>query len=425
MVLAEHADEREPHKAQMPKSPARALEPEPAPAKPVSGKGEPKMAPRPARIRISSFLNFLGALIMLAVLAGAAGLIYANARFEEQGPLTRPVKLQIKPGMGLSAIAQILKKNGVIENIYIFRGGAVLHEAAGKLKAGEYVFEPGISMREAMQKMEAGQSVLHRVTIPEGLTTRQILERIRDNPVLIGEMPEDPGEGRLLPETYSFTRGLDRKTFVKSMQDAQTRLLDRLWPNRQANLPFKTREEAIILASIVEKETGKVAERPHIAGVFINRLNKGMRLQSDPTIIYGLVRGKGSLGRPIRVSDLISKTAYNTYIIKGLPPGPIANPGEAAIRAVLQPMATKDLYFVADGTGGHAFAATLKAHNLNVAKWRKLVRARRAAKKSPVVIKTSPLNMPAPTQNAPTPTADTPTPTGKAKTPVENVKEKP
>jgi UPF0755 protein len=358
------------------------------------------MAPRPARIRISGFLNFLGALVMLAALAGAAGLIYANARFEESGPLARPVKLQIKPGMGVSAIAQLLKKNGVIENIYIFRGGAILHRASGKLKAGEYAFEPGISMRAAMEKMAAGQSVLHRITIPEGLTTQQILERVKDNPVLTGEMPEDPGEGKLLPETYSFTRGLDRKAFVESMAQAQARLLDRLWPKRQANLPFKTREEAIILASIVEKETGQVSERPHIAGVFINRLNKGMRLQSDPTIIYGLVGGKGSLGRPIRYSELFVKTAYNTYMIDGLPPGPIANPGEAAIRAVLQPLATKDLYFVADGTGGHAFAATLKAHNANVAKWRKLVRAKRAAQKPAVVIKTRPLGLPAPTDNA-------------------------
>ncbi len=381
MGSAEHSDRLASHGNRMPKSPARALEPEPAPTQPISGKGENFMAPRSARIRFSAFVNVLGALFMLGVLAGAAALFYGKYRFEEPGPLTKSVSITVKPGMGVSAIARLLEKNGVIENTYIFRGGVILHDSSIRLKAGEYAFEPGISMRRAMEKMAAGQSLLHKLTIPEGLTTQQILARIKANPVLIGEMPPNPGEGKLLPETYSFTRGLSRKTFINSMAAAQKRLLDRLWPVRAANLPFKTREEALILASIVEKETGKVSERPHIAGVFINRLNKGMRLQSDPTIIYGLVRGKGTLGRSIRLSDIVRPTAYNTYIIKGLPPGPIANPGEAAIKAVLQPMQTKDLFFVADGTGGHAFAETLKKHNANVARWRKVERARRAAAK--------------------------------------------
>ncbi len=337
------------------------------------------MASRPVKLSLSGFLNTLAALFMLGVLAVAAGIYYGKQIFESAGPLQTKRVLNIKPGMGVGAIAHLLQEKGIIENSYIFRGGAVLEGAAGHLKAGEYGFEPGISMREVLQKLRTGSSISHKLTIPEGLTTMQILARINADPVLLGEMPETPDEGTLLPETYNFTRGLTRKTIIRSMREAQQRLLDELWPLRQKNLPFTSREEAIILASIVEKETGQDGERAHIAGVFINRLEKNMRLQSDPTIIYGLVGGKGSLGRGIRLSELKKKTPYNTYVINGLPPGPIANPGRAAIAAVLQPMKTADLFFVADGTGGHVFAQTLKEHRVNVAKWRKIESARRKA----------------------------------------------
>ncbi len=377
------------HQPHMPQSPAKALEPEPAPVADLSGSGlsgsdfsgedKPAMASHRPKLSISGFLNTLAALFMLGVLAVAGSIYYGKQIFETAGPLQTQRVVNIKPGMGVGTIAHLLQEEGIIENSYIFRGGAVLEGASGHLKAGEYSFEPGISMREVLQKLTTGSSISYKLTLPEGLTTMQILARINADPVLLGEVPETPGEGTLLPETYNFTRGMTRKAIIGSMREAQQRLLDELWPKRRKNLPITSREEAIILASIVEKETGQDSERAHIAGVFINRLEKGMRLQSDPTIIYGLVGGKGSLGRGIRLSELTKKTPYNTYVIKGLPPGPIANPGKAAIAAVLQPMKTDDLFFVADGTGGHAFAKTLKEHRANVAKWRKIESARRKA----------------------------------------------
>ena len=367
--------------AEPPESPAQALEPKSAPKIDASTEMSDHRKKGRRGGAISRFLNLMGALFILSVLILAGVLTYAKMRFESMGPLQSPTAIQITSGMGVGEIALTLEEAGIIENAYIFIGGIRLHNAGGRLKAGEYAFPAGASMRTVMTMLVDGKSILHKITLPEGLTSEQIIKRINADPVLAGDPVSVPEEGSLLPETYRFTRGLTRKAFVKQMRSAQTALLDKLWDNRAANLPYKTRLEALTLASIVEKETGVSSERPHIAGVFVNRLRKGMRLQSDPTVIYGLVGGKGSLGHPIRLSELNSDTPYNTYKIKALPPGPIANPGAAAIKAVLNPMATKDLYFVADGSGGHSFAETLADHRKNVLKWRKIEKKRKQAVK--------------------------------------------
>jgi len=222
-----------------------------------------------------------------------------------------------------------------------------------------------------------GDAILYSVTIPEGWTSLQTVERLRATDELTGELTEIPPEGSLMPDTYRFARNTSRSDIIARMRTAQEEFLNKVWPTRDADLPIETKEEALILASIVEKETGLADERSKVAGVFINRLRKGMRLQSDPTIIYGLVGGRASLGRPIYRSEIVKETPYNTYVIKGLPPTPIANPGRAAIEAVLRPQETDAIYFVADGTGGHAFATTLAEHNRNVAQWRKIERRMR------------------------------------------------
>jgi len=214
--------------------------------------------------------------------------------------------------------------------------------------------------------------VLHSFTIPEGLTSDQVVQRIRDNDILVGEIKEPPREGSILPETYKFARGETRQALLAVMERAQTKAVDEIWAKRASDLPIKSPGELVTLASIVEKETGKADERARVAGVFINRLRRHIKLESDPTIVYGLAFGKGSLGHPISKAELEQATPYNTYIISGLPPGPIANPGRAALEAAANPSATKELYFVADGTGGHAFAETLDQHLKNVAHWREI-----------------------------------------------------
>jgi len=238
-----------------------------------------------------------------------------------------------------------------------------------------------MSMYDVMQTLRQGKGVVHKVSIPEGLTSFQIMQRIAQNSILTGEMPDEiPSEGSLLPDTYPFQRGLARQELINQMMSAQEIFLKEVWQRRVPGLPFSTPEEMVILASIVEKETGQADERPHVASVFVNRLSQGIRLQSDPTIIYGIFGGEGKpKGRPIYQSDLDKVTDYNTYIIKALPPGPISNPGRASLEAVANPSKTSDLFFVADGTGGHVFAATLAEHNANVSRWRAVEKRRKAA----------------------------------------------
>jgi UPF0755 protein len=309
----------------------------------------------------------------IAVVTGYAGWRYLQDAFGAPGPLTEPVTVVIPPGASLAAIAARLGDAGVIRDPMIFELGTRLARRAHDLKAGEYRFDVAVTPSGALDILTRGDVVERRVTVPEGLTVFAILDVVRDADGLDGEITLTPTEGSLLPETYHVTLGDTRDDVLRRMMTAMDETLAELWPQRAENLPFDTPEEAVILASIVEKETGLAAERPHVAGVFVNRLRKGMRLQSDPTVIYGITQ-TGTLGRPLRRSDLQQETAYNTYVIGGLPPGPICNPGRESIAAVLNPLETEDLFFVADGTGGHAFARTLAEHNRNVAKWRRFLR---------------------------------------------------
>ncbi|HFC04724.1 MAG TPA: endolytic transglycosylase MltG [Rhizobiales bacterium] len=319
-------------------------------------------------------------LIVLAIVVAGAGVFYAQTEMQQRGPLEKGKIVTIKRGMGSGAIARMLEKEGVISNAGIFMAATyVLRSSNGSLKAGEYQIPASSSMAEVLGILQAGKSLAYKVTIPEGWTTQNALARIAANKVLKGNITVKPGEGTLLPDTYVFQRGTTRDGLIARMQAAQKKLLDKLWSKRQKNLPIKTRAEAITLASIVERETGIGAERPKVAAVFVNRLKKKMRLQSDPTIIYGIVGGKGKMDRPLSKKDIAKKTRYNTYQIDGLPPTPIANPGREAIAAVLNPDNIDALYFVADGSGGHAFAKTLKGHENNVSNWRKIEHDRRKA----------------------------------------------
>ena len=277
----------------------------------------------------------------------------------------------IETGSPLPLIAQRLKNEGLISNQYVFRLGVILFGNAAQLKAGEFSLSSRSSMYRIMRVLTEGQAVLHSVTIPEGLSNVQIYNLLAKTPLLNGDITRMPPEGSLLPETYYFPRGGSRDALILQMEKAMRQTLDQLWDNRAPNLPLQNQYEALVLASIVEKETGVATERALVASVFINRLNKNMRLQSDPTIIYGLKKGQ-VLGRPIRKSEIKKPTAYNTYVIRGLPPTPIANPGLHALEATLNPAKTDYLYFVADGKGGHVFAKTLSAHNKNVENWRRM-----------------------------------------------------
>jgi len=287
------------------------------------------------------------------------------------GPHGQERRISFPKGVSLTFIADDLARQNLIHSGFVFRLLARSSGQASQMRAGEYDVPAGASMADVLEILTTGDSVLHVVVVPEGLTSQQVVNLIAQLAVLNGDV-DVPAEGSLFPETYHLPRGTLRADFIAQMQKAQSDVLAALWPKRDANLPIKTPQEALILASIVEKETALDSERPLIAAVFINRLRKNMRLQSDPTIIYGLVGGVGTLGRPIRRSEIRRQTAYNTYRIDGLPPTPIANPGRAAIAAVLNPATTKALYFVADGSGGHVFADNLKSHERNVKKWRQI-----------------------------------------------------
>ena len=318
-------------------------------------------------------LNIIIAVLGALAIAAAAFAYFLFASFTGAGPLPEDKVVVIPKGTGVSGIAQLLREEGVIGNADIFKLGVRLFSKDKPLLAGEYVFPKATSPSAAMGIMIAGKSITHQLTIPEGLTVREVLDLVTAAPLLDWPLPEvKPAEGALLPETYQFLRGESRAAVVERMADAMREALAAEWPKRDPDLPLKTIEEAVVLASIVEKETSKADERARIAGVFYNRLKKGMPLQSDPTVIFAVTLGKSKLNRGLTYDDLKIDSPYNTYVVKGLPPGPIANPGLAALQAVLRPMKHKELYFVADGTGGHAFAKTLDEHNKNVAAWRKV-----------------------------------------------------
>jgi UPF0755 protein len=287
------------------------------------------------------------------------------------GPAARDgasTSVVLRPHASLPEIATELKRGGAVGSDTFFILAVELTGAAHRLKAGEYAFPSHASLNAVIRAIAEGRVVHHFITIPEGVPSEQVMETLMHADFLTGVVPEPP-EGSVLPETYEAMRGDDRSAVLRRMMDARDRLLASLWAHRRDDLPYKDPEDAVILASIVEKETAKPDERPRIAAVFVNRLKANMPLQSDPTVIYGLTGGL-PLGHGLRASELASPTPYNTYKIPGLPPTPIGNPGRASLAAALDPPQTQDLYFVADGTGGHAFSATLAQHEQNVARWR-------------------------------------------------------
>ncbi len=330
--------------------------------------------------RASRLLLIGSAAILLVLVAGIALITVSAYRASHnfyQVAVEKPELVIVIPsGAGLRDVAKILQDAGAITSSELFVWGARFSGVGNKLRAGEYRLLGPASMADIRNHLLRGETLHHRLTIPEGLTSRQVMVLLAGAETLVGEAGEAPAEGTLLPETYYFSRGDDRRTLLARMRRNQQQLLDDLWLNRPADFPFPGVEEAVILASIVEKETALPSERPMIARVFLNRLASRMRLQSDPTVIYGQTAGE-PLGRPLRQSELKARNAYNTYVIRGLPPGPIANPGRESLEAVFRPAEGSFLYFVADGSGGHVFAETLEEHNRNVAKWRQIERQQR------------------------------------------------
>lgn len=346
-------------------SPKQTLQPQSPPPPP------PKKKRREGTL--SAFSGFLSFILLLLV-AGAFGYIAVQHKLKDPGPLSADKVVYFPPRTDLPEMLAHLEREGVIESPALINLTLLLERARDRIRPGEYAFKQHVSAREVMDELIAGRQVLHAVTIPEGLTSEQVLQRLRENGILAGDVADAPKEGALLPETYKVARAFPRSKLIAKMQEDQRKLVDQIWAKRARDLPLRTPFELVTLASIVEKETGKAEERPRVAAVFVNRLRKGMRLQSDPTIVYGLVGGKATLGRGIQRSEIERYTPYNTYAVDGLPPGPIANPGKAALEATANPARTQDLYFVADGTGGHVFAGSLEEHARNVQRWRQIER---------------------------------------------------
>lgn len=370
--------------------------------------------------------NALSFFVVAVFLAGGA-LLWSQKQYEGPGPLSQAICLQVERGSNFSRVSKDLEAQGAISNGFIFRVGADYADKTDKLKAGSYLVSEGASMSEiveivtrggastcgtevvyrvgvtrmtaevreldpatqrfverakfnpaedevpeAYQRVRGEQDTRYRVALAEGVTSWQVVEELKALDVLDGAVETLPEEGSLAPDSYEIRPGQQRSALLEQMQERQQAVIAEAWANRVDGLPIKSIDEMLTLASIVEKETGVAEERRLVASVFINRLNQGMRLQTDPTVIYGITRGQGPLGRGLRQSELRRETPYNTYVISGLPPTPIANPGRAAILAAVDPENTDYIFFVADGTGGHAFAETLAEHNKNVAKWRQI-----------------------------------------------------
>jgi UPF0755 protein len=317
--------------------------------------------------------------LLIVGLVVAFGIVtWGQGRFRAPGPLTEPVEIQVDRGESLSSVADKLAAAGAISNASIFRIGARYADLDAGLRFGDYSIPAGASMQDILELLNRGGNVVRQIVVPEGLTSWQVVEMLRVQPELVGEIAEVPPEGSLAPAGYDFQRGEERQVVLDRMRAEQGEVLAEAWAARASGLPLESPEELLTLASIVEKETGVAEERPLVASVFVNRLRRGMRLQTDPTVIYGITKGEGTLGRGLRASELATVTPYNTYAIVGLPPTPIANPGRAAIEASANPEESDYLYFVADGTGGHAFARSLDEHNANVAA-RRRIEAQRVA----------------------------------------------
>ncbi|MBL1148557.1 MAG: endolytic transglycosylase MltG [Pseudomonadota bacterium] len=326
---------------------------------------------------MKALFHALFSLFILAVIVAASAGLWSYHELHKPGPLDTDRVILIAPGASVPAIARQLKNDGIIRYDWVFLLGTRIKKADKQLRAGEYDILAHSSAAEVIDVLVSGKMHQNRLTIPEGLTSWQIIAMLNADETLTGEIETVPKDGTLFPETYYFTRGTTRNDLIRRMQMQMSKMLEEEWEKREDGLPYKTLEEAVIMASIVEKETGIAGERARVAGVFLNRLKRGMPLQTDPTVIYALTDGgKKPMDRPLYKKDLSLAHPYNTYQIAGLPPGPICHPGYDSIVATLHPEKHNYLYFVADGSGGHAFAATLKEHNRNVSAWRKHTRGK-------------------------------------------------
>jgi UPF0755 protein len=367
----------------VPRSSRQALLPGEVPPPPLSPARARRARSKAARNSLVVFLSGCFTVATLAALVFGAAVYAGKIEYERSGPLAEVKVVQIPPRASLDSIADTLAKNGVITTDWVFIWGAWLTGTSSLLKPGEYEFKPQVSMRDVADQLVDGKVVLHPVTFPEGWTSEQIIQRLVEKPELQGRIVAIPEEGSLSPDTYRFARGYSREQLIDLMKRTQEKRLAEAWAKRSEDLPIKTPKELVILASIVEKETSKPEERARIAAVFVNRLRKGMRLETDPTILYGLYGGKAwTESRTLTRADLAAPNPYNTYRINGLPPGPIANPGRAAMEAVANPTRSNELFFVADGTGGHAFAETFEEHQRNVQRWRQIEQSRKASESS-------------------------------------------
>lgn len=328
---------------------------------------------------MASRRSLIALLLLLAICLSGGSVFSFYGLLYEQNKKTEPTILLVEKGVSMGEIAAQLKKDELIKSVSVFKVAARLSGKSTRLKAGEYRIPPHASTKMILDILVNGQNVVRRVTVPEGKTSAQIFELLMETPGLSGDLPAPPPNGTLLPETYTFGYGVPRTVILQRMREGMQKTIDELWPYRDPDLPYTTKNEALTLASIVEKETSVPEERARIAGVFINRLKKGMRLQTDPTVIYAITDGSMDLKRRLTHADLRADHPFNTYTRKGLPPAPICNPGRDSILAVLKPMKTDEIYFVADGTGGHTFSKTFRQHKRNIAAWKRARRQKRLA----------------------------------------------
>ncbi|KKB13428.1 hypothetical protein VE25_02010 [Devosia geojensis] len=320
-------------------------------------------------------LNGLLSLIVIGMLVVGGVLVYGASQFYGDGPLGENTVFRVEQGSSLGSIAERLENQGLIGNRFIFQIGGRALDKQASIKAGDFNIPAGASMDDILTEITEGRPIRYAVTIPEGYTSWEVVQRINDDSNLTGSISSLPAEGSILPGSYDYVPGDSREAVLAKMQTAMSEAVAEIWERRQSDLPLSSPEELVILASIVEKETGLAAERPQVAAVFVNRLKVPMRLQSDPTIIYGITRGQSTLGRGLRRSEIEAATPYNTYQIDGLPPTPIANPGRESLEAVANPDDHAYLYFVAAGpvpSDGHVFAESYEEHQRNVARWREI-----------------------------------------------------
>lgn len=313
-------------------------------------------------------------LCLFGMLACAVAVSWFDNFVKAPLPIKEEFIIDMPQGAGARTLAKQLMKNSLVPHELIVRLAIRIYGFDKKLKAGEFLIEQDMSLLNILEKISLGKVVMHKITIPEGLTSSQIVKLVNDNKFLTGDIDFEVAEGSILPETYTFYKGTKRTDIIKQAQRALEENLLKIWIERQDNLPLKSKEELLILASIIEKETGVNSERAKVASVFVNRLNKNMLLQTDPTVIYAITLGKTELGRSLKKKDLQIDSPYNTYKYAGLPPKPICNAGLEALKAAANPLQTPYFYFVADGEGGHNFSKTLTEHNQNIKKWLKKIR---------------------------------------------------